>query len=132
MLAPVLQHPVEALLCLPFLLLGLSHMTRPGMWRSFFVELHAMGPRGVIWRSFTLELWPAVAIVAFHQEWTWPGILLTIHGHALLAKIAIALLAPELGLRSLAMAQTHGNRGFVIGGAYLMAMGFYCLLRLVL
>jgi hypothetical protein len=49
--------------------------------------------------------------------------VLTLYGWALLTKVFLALLIPEIGMRSLAMAQTKGERGFVLGGAMLMIVG---------
>ena len=49
--------------------------------------------------------------------------MLTLYGWAQLAKVFLALLVPEIGMRSLAMAQTKGERGFVLGGAMLMIVG---------
>ncbi|MEM9818516.1 MAG: hypothetical protein AAF827_19195 [Cyanobacteria bacterium P01_D01_bin.6] len=132
MLDAVVEHPVEAVLSIPFLIMGLSHILQPAMWQDFFNSLHAMGARGVIWRTFALELWPAAIIVAFHQEWAWPGLILTLYGHVLMTKIGIGLIAPEIGLKSLAMAQTHGRKGFVFAGIGLCILSLQCLLRLIL
>ena len=125
------EHPVEALLAIPLLIIGLSHILQPGMWRDFFVSLHAMGPRGVVWRVFVLEFWPAAIIVAFHQEWTWPGVVLTLYGHVLMSKIAIGLLTPSIGLKSMAMAQNHGDRGLIIAGIFLCFLTGSCIARLM-
>lgn len=38
-------------------------------------------------------------------------------------KVWLALLMPEIGMRSLAMAQARGERGFVLGGITLIAVG---------
>lgn len=131
MLPGVLEHPIEAVLAIPFLVMGLSHIFQPAMWHDFFMELHAMGPRGVIWRTFTLELWPAAIIVTFHQEWTWPGIIITLYGHALMTKIVVGLLAPKIGLKSLAMAETAGNKGFVFAGFALCILSAFCSYRVM-
>jgi len=125
------SQAIEAILALPFVIMGLSHLVQPAMWRDFFTRLHGLGPTGVIWRCFALELWPAAAIVAFHQDWHWPGILLTLYGHALMAKCALGLLMPQLGLRSLAMAERHGDRGFRIAGAVLLLLGLFCFWRIM-
>ncbi len=132
MLPAVIAHPIEAFLAIPFLIMGLSHIVQPTMWRDFFGTLHSMGPRGVIWRTFALELWPAASIVSFHQEWSWPGIILTLYGHLLMLKITIGLISPAVGLRSLAMSQSHGEKGFVIAGTLLCLLGFFCTVRLAI
>ena len=117
---------VRALLAIPFLVMGLSHTMQPAMWREYFVRLHAEGPPAVVTRTFTLELWPALLLVVFHRDWTWPAVILTAYGHLLLLKIVLSLLAPAIGLRSLAMAG-HGDAGFRWGGLVLVALGVLCL-----
>ena len=132
MLPTASEHPVEAVLAIPLLIIGLSHIFQPAMWRDFFKGLHAMGPSGVILRVFALEFWSAAIIVAFHQEWTWPGVVLTAYGHVLMVKIIFGLLAPNLGLKSLAMAETHGVFGLIIAGIFLCLLAALCIVRLVL
>ncbi|MEM9443950.1 MAG: hypothetical protein AAGA18_01235 [Verrucomicrobiota bacterium] len=126
-----LEHPVEAILAIPFLIMGFSHLVRPNMWQEFFVSLHSMGERGVIWRSCILELWPAAIIVTFHQQWAWPGIIITLYGHALMAKVALCLLVPKYGLKSLAMAGRYGKKGFRVAGVVLCLLGIFCVCRIV-
>ena len=107
-------------LCVP---MGLSHIVRPGLWVDFFTRVHAQGTAGLVGKVLAIELWPAALIVTLHQVWWGPGIVLTLYGWAQLAKVFLALLIPEVGMRSLAMAQTKGERGFVLGGAMLMIVG---------
>jgi hypothetical protein len=106
--------------CVP---MGLSHIMRPALWVDFFTRVHAQGPAGLVGKVLAVELWPALLIVSLHQVWWGPGIVLTIYGWAQFTKIWLALLAPEIGMRSLAMAQTKGERGFALGGMVLIAIG---------
>jgi hypothetical protein len=103
-------------------LLGLSHIVRPQMWIDYFNGLHAKGANGVITRTFTMELWPALLIVSLHQVWHGVAIVITIYGWLMLTKVAVSLLFPEAGLRSLAMA-SRGPRGFILAGCVLVAIG---------
>jgi hypothetical protein len=116
---------VEALLAIPYLVLGASHIVQPAMWREYFTRLYAEGAPGLVTRTFTLELWPALLIVVFHQVWTGPAALLTTFGHALLVKIVLSMLIPSVGLRSLRMAE-RGDTGFRVGGCVLVALGLLC------
>jgi hypothetical protein len=104
------------------LLAGLSHIVQPGMWVRYFSTLHAQGTDGVITRTFTLELWPALAIVALHQVWSGPGIVLTVYGWLLTVKCAISLLAPQIALRGMGMAR-RGERTFIGAGVFLCLIG---------
>jgi hypothetical protein len=103
-------------------LLGLSHIVQPQMWIDYFNGLHAKGTSGVITRTFTMELWPALLIVSLHQVWHGVAIVITIYGWLMLTKVAVSLLCPEAGLRSLAMA-SRGPRGFILAGCVLVAIG---------
>jgi hypothetical protein len=68
-------------------------------------------------------LWPATLLVTLHQVWWGPGIVLTLYGWAQFTKVWLALLVPQIGMRSLAMAQTNGERGFIVAGVMLMLVG---------
>lgn len=106
--------------CVP---MGLSHIVRPALWVDFFTKLHAQGTAGLVGKVLAVELWPGLIIVSLHQVWWGPGIVLTLYGWAQFAKVWLALFVPEIGMRSLAMAQSKGERGFVLGGIMLMAVG---------
>ena len=124
---PALPSPrhIEALLAIPYLLMGASHIAQPGMWRAYFTRLHAEGAPALVTRTFTLELWPALLIVVYHQVWTGPAAIITVFGHALLLKIVLSMLMPGVGLRSLAMAE-KGDAGFRVGGLVLVGLGLIC------
>lgn len=128
MIAAELTAPyIQSLLILPFFLMGLSHILQPGLWRNYFVHLQTSSPgcTAVITRTFSLELWPALLIVVFHQVWTGPALLLTVYGHALMVKATIAMLAPRMGMRSLRMA-ARSDRQFQIAGGALVGLGALC------
>ena len=130
MVVDTVAEGIELMLGPAMMLMGLSHIVRPDMWKELFGQLHAMGTTGVIYRAFMLELWPALAILTLHQVWSGPGIVLTIYGILLSAKCAVAMLAPEIGLRSMAMAE-RGASAFVPGGVVLMAIGGSCVWALL-
>lgn len=124
------QSAIQFMMCIGCLLMGLSHIVQPGLWRGYFVGLREQGFAGVLTRTMLFELWPAVAIVALHQVWSGPGIVLTVYGWLLLGKCAVSLLAPQIGLRSIGLAG-GSPRSFVVAGAMLMALGASCGLALV-
>ena len=117
---------VEAVLVIPLLLFGFSHLLQPVLWRDFFVYLLAMGPKGLIFRSVLFELVPTMLIVVFHQVWQGPALVLTVFGHAQFLKLVIALLYPRLAMRGMALAEGNPRR-FQIGGLMLIALGILCL-----
>lgn len=116
------QSAVQFVIMVSCVVMGLSHMVQPRMWADFFTGLHAQGTRGVIVRTFALELWAVLLIVTLHQVWTWPGVVVTVYGYLLGAKIVLSMLAPQIGLRSMQMA-AGGDHRFVVGGAVLLAVG---------
>lgn len=122
---PFLTDPpsfVEFILLIIGVPMGLSHILRPRLWIGFLGRVHAQGTAGLVGKVFALELWPAVLIVSLHQVWTGPGIVLTLYGWAQFGKVVLALLVPDIGMRSLAMAQGKGERGFIAAGALLLAI----------
>ncbi|MEM1053086.1 MAG: hypothetical protein AAGI28_13435, partial [Pseudomonadota bacterium] len=85
----------------------------------------------VVFRTFALELWPALLIVVFHQVWEGPGVVLTIYGWLLLTKVTLSLLAPKLGLRSLGMAEGTSDAKWALAGVVLIALGGTCIWALL-
>ena len=117
---------IQGVLALPLILLGVSHILQKQMWLDFFKGLGDMGHAGVVWRTFMLELWPAILIVSFHQDWSWPNVVITIYGHLLMLKVALSLLIPQLGLRSLQQAERSGAAAFIVAGLVLTSLGLLC------
>lgn len=116
---------VQALLAIPFLLMGASHIVQPAMWRTFFTRLQSEGTPALVTRTFMLEMWPALLLVVFHRVWSGPAVVLTLYGHALLLKVVLSMLIPGIGMRSLHMAE-RGDTGFRVGGLLLVALGGLC------
>lgn len=112
---------VDFVMLLSGLLMGLSHIVQPGMWTDYFAGLAARGRAGVVTKILQVELWPALMIVGLHQVWSGPGIVVTVMGWLLLAKVAAGLLAPDLALRSMRMAE-RGPRSFVPAGVGLLVI----------
>jgi hypothetical protein len=102
-------------------IMGLSHILQPGLWRELFVALHGLGRCGVLARVFLFDLWPALIVVVLHPVWSGPGIVVTIYGWLLLGKVALSLLSPAVGLKSLGLAAA-GDRGFMLAGMALLAL----------
>jgi hypothetical protein len=108
-------------------LMGLSHVVQPRMWQDYFEVLQRQGVAGVLTKTMIWEFWPALIVVTGHQVWQGPGVILTVFGWLLLVKSAISLLAPQIGLRSMAMSR-RGPKAFVSGGLLLICVGLSALL----
>jgi len=112
---------VDFAVLLSGLLMGLSHIVQPRMWADYFAGLAERGRAGVVTKIVQVELWPALLIVGLHPVWSGPGIVVTVLGWLLLAKVAVGLLAPELALRSMRMAEL-GPRSFRPAGVGLLVV----------
>jgi hypothetical protein len=112
---------VQFMVAMSGTLMAVSHIVRPDIWVDFFSRLHDQGTRGVLTRTFMLELWPALLIVTLHQVWSGLAIVVTVYGWLQLTKIAVSVIAPEIGLKSLAMAK-RGNNAFRLGGLLLLVV----------
>ena len=111
---------VELVALISLAIVGLSHIVQPGVWVRYFSTLAEQGSNGVVTSVATLQFMPAVVIVAFHQVWTGPGIVLTLFGWALLAKCTAALVFPGFGESGLALARRKENTGFIAAGVMLL------------
>lgn len=122
---------VEFVMLLTGGIMGLSHIVQPGMWAEYFGALAERGRTGVVTKIMQVELWPALLIVSLHQVWNGPAIVVTVIGWLLLAKVAMGLLAPDLALRSMRMAE-RGGRSFVPAGVVLLVVSGFAGAALVL
>lgn len=120
---------IEAILAIPLILIGISHIAQKQIWIGFFNSLANQGPTGVLKRTFMFELWPATLIVVFHQDWAWPGTIITAYGHLLMLKVATSLVFPKLGLKSLQQTEAVSGNAFLIAGMGLLAIGLFCAVR---
>jgi hypothetical protein len=120
-----MERAVEVFVAITALVIGTSHLLRPGDWAAPFCELSRAGRLGAFVNG-GLSLIPGAGIVAGHGTWTWPGAVLTGFGWLLVVKGAVCLLAPDTALRSM---ERGGRtpRGFVAAGiAVLMVSAWAC------
>ncbi|HET9354624.1 MAG TPA: hypothetical protein VFO42_00515 [Sphingomicrobium sp.] len=91
---------IERLAALVLLLVCLSHIAAPAAWHDLFSRIRKSGNlAGLAVAAIHLPL--GLLIAAFHEVWTWPGVVVTLTGWALLAKGTIYLVAPGLAQRTL-------------------------------
>jgi len=123
---PESAQTIQALLALPFLVIGISHILQPRMWIEFFTYLHGLGPTGVLLRTFGIELVPAVAIITFHFVWSGPEIMISVYGVLLAIKVTLSLLVPSIGLRSLSLADRTRRVSLAVAGVLLVTLSAVC------
>jgi len=125
-----MQPGTQVFAAISFLVIGLSHLFQPKAWVTFYQALAARGTTGVFLEGFLLVAFGAI-IVAFHNVWHGPALLLTVVGWAQILKGAGRFLVPQLGLRVMQRVSPDRAWHFRIGGvAALLFSGFLWWLRL--
>ena len=76
-----------------FMAIGLSHLIQPLAWVEWFSRLRALGRPGVFAEGFVTLNFGAL-IVAFHNVWSGPGVVLTVVGWAQVLKGLVRFIAP--------------------------------------
>jgi len=104
--------------------MGASHLVQPGMWNGFFAALRERGTVGLVTNGF-INSTPGAFIVALHQVWSGPAILLSLFGWLLLLKAAIGLIIPQAGMRVMRLSR-HGNGAFRLAGIGLLVIAAAC------
>jgi hypothetical protein len=95
-----MERAIEIFAGINFLIIGLSHVLQPRVWIDFFVGLRGQGLSGAFTNGF-LSLSFGSLIVAFHNVWTGPAMILTLVGWAQVAKAFVNFVAPQFAMRGL-------------------------------
>jgi hypothetical protein len=124
-----MEHATQVFAAISFLVIGLSHIGRPQAWVAFYQALAARGTPGAFIEGFLMLNFGAI-IVAFHNVWHGPALLLTLIGWAQILKGAGRFLAPEIGLRAMQRITPERAWYFRVGGLVaLLLSGFLWWLR---
>lgn len=124
-----MEQAIQVFAAISFLVIGLSHLAQPHAWVAFYQALAARGTSGVFLEGFLLLNFGAM-IVAFHNVWQGPALLLTLIGWAQVLKGLTRFLVPQVGLRAMQRASLERAWHFRIGGVVaLLLSGFLWWLR---
>jgi uncharacterized protein YjeT (DUF2065 family) len=124
-----MEQAIQLFAAISFLVIGLSHLSQPTAWVAFHQALAARGTSGVFMEGFLLLNFGAI-IVAFHNVWHGPALLLTLIGWAQVLKGLGRFVAPHVGLRILQRATPERAWHFRVGGVFaLLVSGFLWWLR---
>ena len=93
---------VERLAALVLVLTCLSDIAAPAAWHGLFTRIRKQGDLAGF-ANAAIHAPLGLLIVAFHDVWSWPGIIVTLLGWSLLLKSGTHLLFPALAQRSLAL-----------------------------
>ena len=119
-----MEQATQVFAAISFLVIGLSHLGRPKSWVDFYQALAARGSLGVFFEGFFLLNFGAF-IVAFHNVWQGPALLLTLIGWAQVLKALVRFLAPQVALRVLQRVTPERAWYFQVGGVVaLLISGF--------
>jgi hypothetical protein len=126
-----MERSIELLAGIQFLIIGCSHLVQPRVWVTFFITLRERGHTGVFMNGF-LSLWFGSIVVAFHNVWAGLPAVLTAIGWMQVVKSAIAFVAPDVAMRSLARVGPGRAWEFQAAGVAFIAFSglmFYVALR---
>lgn len=124
-----MEQATQVFAAISFLVIGLSHVAQPKSWVTFYQSLAARGTSGAFLEGFLLLNFGAI-IVAFHNVWHGPALLLTLVGWAQVLKGLGRFVAPQVGLRVMQRASLERAWYFRVGGVVaLLLSGFLWWLR---
>lgn len=119
------QESVQLFVAIQTLVVGLSHALQPRAWVDFFIYLRSKGHTGVFANGF-LSLWFGGIIVAFHNVWSGPEMVITLLGWAQMIKGTIAFLIPSLSMRGFMRVSQERSHEYVIAGVAFIAFSGLC------
>jgi len=119
-----MEQATQVFAAISFLVIGLSHLGQPKAWVSFFQALAARGTLGVFAEGFLL-LNSGAFIIAFHNVWHGPGLVLTLIGWSQLLKGVARFVAPQIGLRVLQRATPERAWQFQVGGGIALSVSAF-------
>ena len=124
-----MEQATQVFAAISFLVIGLSHLSQPKSWVAFYQALAARGTTGVFLEGFLLLNFGAI-IVAFHNVWHGPALLLTLIGWSQVLKGVGRFVLPQLGLRVMQRITFERAWYFQMGGIVaLLLSGFLWWLR---
>ena len=92
-----MEREIQIIAGLGFLIIGVSHLVQPMAWVEYFRHLRSLGKPGMFADGFVLLNF-GVLVVAFHNVWTWPAVVLTVVGWAQVAKAVLRFVTPSFSL----------------------------------
>ncbi len=125
-----LARAVEIYAAVHFAVIGLSHLLQPRVWIDLFIRLRELGHVGVFLNGFLSLLFGSI-IVAFHDIWLWPPVILTIIGWLQIVKALISFCVPSLAMRSLNRVSADRAWEIQVAGAVFLGLAVWLALRIL-
>ena len=116
-----MEKAIQLYAAVALLVIGLSHLIRPKAWVTFYQDLAAKGVTGAYFEGFLCLTFGGI-IVAFHNVWRWPAIVLTLVGWGQVLKAIVRFVAPEVALRAMTRMTPERAWLFQAGGVFALAL----------
>jgi uncharacterized protein YjeT (DUF2065 family) len=116
-----MEAAVENLTCAAFLITGLSHLLQPKIWARFFIAVREQGEMAPFLNGY-VHMPLGLIIIAFHNVWTWPQVIVTLVGWSLALKGAVNFLAPSIATKGLARVSMERAWEFQVAGLVALAI----------
>jgi uncharacterized protein YjeT (DUF2065 family) len=121
-----MEDAVRILVAVCYIVIGISHLARPRAWAEFFIRLREMGAVGGFVVAFVHFPLGAI-IVAFHNVWTWPEVVLTICGWGLVVKGFLYFVSPAHAERSLSRVTMERAWEFRLVSPFAFVLAAFCI-----
>ena len=121
-----MERAIQIFAGISFLAIGLSHLLQPLAWVEWFSKLRSLGKPGAFAEGFVTLNFGAL-IVAFHNVWSGPAIVLTLVGWAQVLKGLVRFVAPTAILGVYQKVVPERAWQFRVAGGAAVALGAYFL-----
>ena len=100
------------------LVVGVSHLLQPRLWRDFFILLKGTGVAGIIIAMYTFPL--GLLIILCHNVWVWDApVIITISGWGMTIKSLLYAFVPRMAERAIPD-EANAYRKYALGGAFII------------
>jgi len=116
-----MEKGIELYAAVAFLVIGLSHLFQSKGWVAFYRDLVAKGVTGAFAEGFLCLTFGGI-IVAFHNVWRGPAIVVTLIGWGQVFKGLVRFVAPQVALKRMASITPERAWLFQAGGVFALAL----------
>ena len=119
-----MESAIQIFVAVNFFVIGLSHIIQRSIWIEYFAKLHSLGRLGPTAEGF-LYLNFGALIIAFHNVWTIPEVVLTLIGWFQILKAQLRFVAPAAVLRIYEKMRPERAWQIQMAGGFLLALSAF-------